>query len=149
MKLISVSLGAIAFLFANITSSSAFILDVRHRLAFRGGSSGEPSAINNNTTVISYSACSVRGDRQYMEDEYFVSEDGKFAAVFDGHGGAAVSRYLRQNLFANIQASLPSTPSLADKASALELAFNKVDCEVQDVIHWSFQGRLFDTLYLL
>ena len=34
-----------------------------------------------------YSTCSVQGERQYMEDEYFVQE-GRFAAVFDGHGGA-------------------------------------------------------------
>ena len=33
-----------------------------------------------------YSTCSVQGERQYMEDEYFV--EGRFAAVFDGHGGA-------------------------------------------------------------
>lgn len=27
-----------------------------------------------------------------MEDEYYVSGEGTFAAVFDGHGGKAVSR---------------------------------------------------------
>ncbi|OEU16444.1 protein serine/threonine phosphatase 2C [Fragilariopsis cylindrus CCMP1102] len=42
-----------------------------------------------------------------MEDEFFVSNDGDFAAVFDGHGGKAVSRYLRKNLYANVQAFLP------------------------------------------
>ena len=41
-----------------------------------------------------------------MEDEFFVSRTKDFAAVFDGHGGGAVSRYLRQNLYANLQASL-------------------------------------------
>jgi serine/threonine protein phosphatase PrpC len=40
-----------------------------------------------------------------MEDEFATDID--FAAVFDGHGGKAVSRYLRQNLYANIQAALP------------------------------------------
>ena len=35
-----------------------------------------------------YSTCSVQGERQYMEDEYFVAQEGRFAAVFDGHGGA-------------------------------------------------------------
>jgi len=35
-----------------------------------------------------YSTCSVQGERQYMEDEYFVEQEGRFAAVFDGHGGA-------------------------------------------------------------
>ena len=32
---------------------------------------------------------------------------GDFIAVFDGHGGPAVSRYLRKNLYANVQAFLP------------------------------------------
>ena len=48
-----------------------------------------------------------QGFRSYMEDEYYVSNDGDFAAVFDGHGGPAVSRYLRKNLYANVQAFLP------------------------------------------
>jgi len=40
-----------------------------------------------------------------MEDEFVTAHD--FVAVFDGHGGKAVSRYLRQNLYANLQAALP------------------------------------------
>lgn len=40
-----------------------------------------------------------------MEDEFIAAQD--FAAVFDGHGGKAVSQYLRQNLFAHLQAALP------------------------------------------
>lgn len=48
-----------------------------------------------------------QGFRSYMEDEYYVSNDGDFAAVFDGHGGGKVSRYLRKNLYANVQAFLP------------------------------------------
>ena len=58
------------------------------------------------------SICSVQGGRSYMEDEFFVSRTKDFAAVFDGHGGSAVSRYLRQNLYANLQASLPPPPNL-------------------------------------
>lgn len=53
------------------------------------------------------SVCSIQGFRSHMEDDYFVSLDGDFAAVFDGHGGSAVSRYLRKNLYANVQAVLP------------------------------------------
>ncbi|KAL7525645.1 hypothetical protein ACHAXR_001096 [Thalassiosira sp. AJA248-18] len=109
-----------------------------------------------------YSSCSVQGERQYMEDEYFV-EQGRFASVFDGHGGAAISRYLRQNLYANFQAALPIPASLVSDvadgdqakneiipiqtdtqssiiASALETAFDKVDSEVGSISHWSFQG---------
>ena len=52
-----------------------------------------------------------------MEDEFIVSNGGKFAAVFDGHGGSAVSRYLRQNLYASLQAALPA----AAAAEAIEI----------------------------
>jgi serine/threonine protein phosphatase PrpC len=59
----------------------------------------------------SVSTCSIQGYRSYMEDEFIVTKD--LCAVFDGHGGQAVSRYLRQNLYANLQAALPAatTPS--------------------------------------
>eukprot|EP00539_Tryblionella_compressa_P019246 CAMPEP_0178872944 /NCGR_PEP_ID=MMETSP0747-20121128/8404_1 /TAXON_ID=913974 /ORGANISM="Nitzschia punctata, Strain CCMP561" /LENGTH=462 /DNA_ID=CAMNT_0020540213 /DNA_START=29 /DNA_END=1417 /DNA_ORIENTATION=- len=127
-----------------------------------------------------------QGFRSYMEDEYFISEKGDFAAVFDGHGGRAVSKYLRKNLYANVQAFLPlavlkakeatksdqeepleseqksenegvtvdlstpsslssttrlvSNPTVADYASALESALDKVDNEILKISHWSFQG---------
>jgi hypothetical protein len=51
-------------------------------------------------------ACSIRGGRPYMEDELLVVVPD-VAAVFDGHGGKAVSRYVRQNLYAELQAALP------------------------------------------
>lgn len=56
----------------------------------RGGSSSSEQQLN--CTNLMYSVWSVPGARQYMEDEYYVSGDGSFAAVFDGHGGGAVSR---------------------------------------------------------
>lgn len=134
----------------------------------RGGSNGtyfeeqQSNGTINSTSLLSsltagqpllYSTCSVQGERQYMEDEFFV-EQGRFAAVFDGHGGAAVSRYLRQNLYANFQAALPASASMivevADDgtttneipilSTALETAFDKVDSEVGNISHWSFQG---------
>lgn len=43
-----------------------------------------------------------QGLRSYMEDDYFVAKDGTFAAVYDGHGGAAISKYLKQNLYAQV-----------------------------------------------
>lgn len=49
-----------------------------------------------------------QGQRSYMEDDFFISKDGCFAAVYDGHGGAAVSKYLRQNLHAQVSLSQPS-----------------------------------------
>ncbi|KAG7343758.1 serinethreonine phosphatase [Nitzschia inconspicua] len=54
---------------------------------------------------VSYSC--EQGFRTYMEDDYFISKDGDFCCCFDGHGGRAVSRYLKKNLYANVQAFLP------------------------------------------
>jgi hypothetical protein len=62
-------------------------------------------------------------------------------------------RYLRQNLYANYQAALPTSPSMHNLAegnkhesveSALRSAMRKVDKEVQNIVHWSFQGNSFD-----
>lgn len=44
-------------------------------------------------TIYPVSVCSIRGLRDHMEDDFVVASD--FAAVFDGHGGDAVSKYLR------------------------------------------------------
>lgn len=56
------------------------------------------------------SICSVQGRRQYMEDEYFTNSNGSFCSVMDGHGGSAVSKYLRQNLYARyLQAKATTT----------------------------------------
>ena len=73
---------------------------------------------NDYYPQISY--CSIQGRRNHMEDEYIIvcpsknknnnnnNNEGIFAAIFDGHGGTAVSRYLRQNLYAQLQAALPT-----------------------------------------
>lgn len=45
------------------------------------------------------SSAAVRGDRPKMEDTSFISDCKRFAAVYDGHGGAAVSDYLRKHYF--------------------------------------------------
>ena len=46
-----------------------------------------PLLSNNGASSFTVSSCSVQGNyRDYMEDEIFVSEDGRFLGVFDGHG---------------------------------------------------------------
>jgi serine/threonine protein phosphatase PrpC len=50
-----------------------------------------------------------------MEDEFVAT--GDFCAVFDGHGGDAVSRYLRQNLYGFMQAALPNPYSTSTGTS--------------------------------
>lgn len=41
-----------------------------------------------------------------MEDEYLIAEGGRFVAVFDGHGGNGVSKYLKDRLYQSIQRNL-------------------------------------------
>ena len=50
-------------------------------------------------TCSSASVHASRGPRSYMEDEHFVSDDGNFFAVYDGHGGSGVSEYLNQHFW--------------------------------------------------
>ena len=54
------------------------------------------------------------GPREYMEDAWCVRENGFsggyfFASVMDGHGGAASSAYLRENLFSALNAEARKT----------------------------------------
>jgi serine/threonine protein phosphatase PrpC len=43
--------------------------------------------------------------RTYMEDEFYIKVDNelKFYSVFDGHGGASVSKFLSENIYENIK----------------------------------------------
>jgi len=82
-----------------------------------------------------------------MEDEYFINQAGTFAAVFDGHGGPAVSRYLRQNLYANLQTN--GSSGVHEHYTALTAALHKVDAEVQRISHWSFQGSTAVAAWIL
>ena len=67
-----------------------------------------------------------------MEDYYVVSNDGHFAAVFDGHGGAAVSLYVKNQFFARFLKELPEKrPWRNDKVEqAFGNAIRTVDDEV-------------------
>lgn len=45
------------------------------------------------------SFCSIPGRRTYMEDYFYISSNGSFAGVFDGHGGSQVSHYLKSKFY--------------------------------------------------
>jgi len=81
----------------------------------------------------------IRGGRLTMEDEYFVTNGGRFAAVFDGHGGGGVSSLLRDKLFKLMNQNLRASqelhgpfhrPSLSSSVAALRSAFQQIDAEV-------------------
>jgi len=102
-----------------------------------------------------------------MEDEHIIKQGGRFAAVFDGHGGSAVSHYLKQNLYAHYLQSIsqissgtkssrrrktnvPETnpPTLKKIIQAFRSAFREIDSQVQQVSHWSYQGSTAVAVYL-
>lgn len=98
-----------------------------------------------------------------MEDEYFVADGGRFAAVFDGHGGAGVSQFLKRKLYNNITHFVgqkhweesdddqdidennknnksPPPPSVSAYVSALKAAFEKIEEDVMANDELAMQG---------
>jgi serine/threonine protein phosphatase PrpC len=90
-----------------------------------------------------------------MEDEYFVANGGRFAAVFDGHGGGGVSSFLKHNLYESLNKSLAQlsrdelhecsdsksrSPSLACHVAALRAAFVEAEDEVMSDDSLQYQG---------
>jgi serine/threonine protein phosphatase PrpC len=84
-----------------------------------------------------------------MEDTFFISEEGRFCAVFDGHGGAEVAKYLKSNMFARFQSCLPEGQWTDEMIkSALHNSLRQLDDEVLGVAHWRFQGSTAICLYV-
>ena len=88
-----------------------------------------------------------------MEDEYFVGDGGRFAAVFDGHGGGGVSGWLRSKLYTLLHKHLKEThweeqesdednrkPSLSAYVAALRKAFSQVEKDVLEQETLAYQG---------
>lgn len=88
-----------------------------------------------------------------MEDEYFVADGGRFAAVFDGHGGGGVSSFLKRNLHRSLmqklqefreeelfQCSTLREPTVACQVAALRAAFSHVDDTVMRDDALQYQG---------
>lgn len=70
-------------------------------------SSSSSDTENNHRRGHYISTCSVQGFRSYMEDDISIHPPD-FVGVYDGHGGKAISRYLRMNLYNTlINDSLP------------------------------------------
>jgi len=75
-----------------------------------------------------------------MEDEYRIAANGRFAACFDGHGGNAVSAYLRDNMYELYRNFVKQkhweeeetyrTPSVACHVAALRGALKEIDRRV-------------------
>jgi len=105
------------------------------------------SASRQNPDSYEVSVRALKGGRISMEDEYFLSNEGRFAAVFDGHGGGGVSSYLRDRLYEKFQQHMrtyesdhdesgnhgnnsASYPTIPSQVAAFRLAFDEVEKEV-------------------
>jgi len=89
-----------------------------------------------------------------MEDEFFVADGGRFAAVFDGHGGGGVSSFLKHHLYSKLIESLTvlhleeretspnhqKHPSLACHVAALRDAFSYIENSVLENDDLHYQG---------
>eukprot|EP00590_Aulacoseira_subarctica_P009093 CAMPEP_0172414894 /NCGR_PEP_ID=MMETSP1064-20121228/1496_1 /TAXON_ID=202472 /ORGANISM="Aulacoseira subarctica , Strain CCAP 1002/5" /LENGTH=487 /DNA_ID=CAMNT_0013151757 /DNA_START=81 /DNA_END=1544 /DNA_ORIENTATION=+ len=112
----------------------------------------------------------LKGNRITMEDEYIVNDGGCFVAVFDGHGGSGVSRYLRETLHDRVKYFLGELkedtedskeddekvketkrflkflrrqtpgPTIDKKIAALQSAFRSIDREVMMNDKFHYQG---------
>ncbi|CAH0480957.1 unnamed protein product [Peronospora belbahrii] len=122
------------------------------------------SSVRDGKMVVSTAA--VRGDRTYMEDTSYVSSCKRFAAVYDGHGGAAVSQYLRDQLFSRLAPEIAqldqeifaetkgeSNVMVKSRrrqkiATMLRDSVHKLDEEVISKNEWKFQGSTVVGVFL-
>ncbi|KAF0693835.1 Aste57867_15235 [Aphanomyces stellatus] len=98
------------------------------------------------------STSAVRGDRATMEDTLFVSPSHRFAAVFDGHGGAHVSRYLQAHLYDLVVSHLgpdQDTWSLDEIDARLRAAFKAADTAILARKEWREQGSTATAVFLI
>jgi len=70
-------------------------VEVNSSAVLSGGFSKDQASLE----TFDVSVRALKGRRLSMEDEYVISDGGRFVAVFDGHGGSGVSRYLRESLY--------------------------------------------------
>ena len=71
--------------------------------------------------------------------------------VFDGHGGAQVSKYIKQTLYSNFLQLMPENKNKwNDKTvySGLKGAVKKVDFDVTRIRKWNHQGSTLAAVYI-
>lgn len=74
-----------------------------------------------------------------------------FTGVFDGHGGAKVSKYIKQTLYSNFLQLMPENrDKWTDRTiySGLKNAVKKVDFEVSRIKSWNHQGSTLAAVYI-
>ena len=77
---------------------AALSAGISSRQTTTGGSNSWANAIDILPPLLSSSDATC-GHRQYMEDFCSVAANGRFAAVYDGHGGAQVAKFLKETFY--------------------------------------------------
>jgi len=137
-------------LLTSAASSEKIVPNSPMAVSFGGGGvlqkGAEMAPPSEPAPLYTVSTRALRGGRLYMEDEYFVSKGGRFAGVFDGHGGRGVSSHLKENLHNKIQYYLQNLhskkchdddynvnyPSISTHVAAIQAAFADVDTDVMN-----------------
>lgn len=90
-----------------------------------------------------------------MEDTYCIHDGGKFAGVFDGHGGAGVSKYASKAIYEKINShikeldtSTGSSASLGAVVKSIDSAFEELDDDVLNNDEFQYQGTTAVTVYV-
>mmetsp|Transcript_24056 Transcript_24056/g.42461 ORF Transcript_24056/g.42461 Transcript_24056/m.42461 type:complete len:347 (+) Transcript_24056:394-1434(+) len=93
----------------------------------------------------SVSVYASRGPRAAMEDEYYVSDDCSFFGVFDGHGGANVSKYARKTLYKRLKKELMNEEN---PGTALSNAFQTISDAILGSPKFDLEGSTAVTVLL-
>lgn len=115
------------------------------------------AVVNDLRTPPQYdvSVRALRGGRLSMEDTFCIHDGGRFAGVFDGHGGADVSKYTSKSIYDKINKfrtrfdpSPTSGPTLASLVKSISFALEEIDNEVLTVDDYQYQGSTAVAVYL-
>lgn len=95
----------------------------------------------------------LRGGRLSMEDTYCIHDGGRFAGVFDGHGGAMVSKFISETIYDKIKKNLQEEstgahPSIGALVKSISSAFDEIDDEVLSVDNLQYQGSTAVAVYV-
>jgi|AntRauTorckE5430_2_1112549.scaffolds.fasta_scaffold01844_7 serine/threonine protein phosphatase PrpC len=90
-----------------------------------------------------------------MEDTYCIHDGGRFAGVFDGHGGAMVSKFISEAVYDKIKNNLEEEestgaahPSIGAFVKSISSAFDEIDDEVLSVDKFQYQGSTAVAVYV-
>ena len=119
--------------------TTPFATPTRSRIAPGGGGSSFSLDRGNGDYGFSMGAADRIGGRSQLEDEYTVRNDlpgaWSVCAVYDGHGGRSVARYLRDNAVESVAKFLNEGDNEATLQKAIHLGLDGLDRAILDEIN--------------